>query len=196
MNRKSFLNRSAALGAIGSLTLLSKPVSAACSCTSSADGTSCEKQFSFAQTWLKRMMEVLDHEVDETTREKILLANGKRCHEGYLGASGNPPSPKLSLEEFVGSLNQKNIGTFAVRAGNRVIFGYGKDKPDPAAEKNQCLCPFVENGPQGLSGNYCLCSVGYVKNLFDWALGEPVQKVNLLESIKQGGNTCRFEIVV
>ncbi|HQT92614.1 MAG TPA: DUF6144 family protein, partial [Candidatus Kryptobacter bacterium] len=58
-----------------------------------------------------------------------------------------------------------------------------------------CLCPLVESGPEGLSGTYCDCSVGYVREMFRTYTGKAVS-VELLESLKRGGRTCRFGITV
>jgi len=57
------------------------------------------------------------------------------------------------------------------------------------------LCTFVETKPAGLSGTYCLCSIGYVKEWFDQMFARPVT-VELLESTLTGGKRCRFKIMV
>ncbi len=56
-----------------------------------------------------------------------------------------------------------------------------------------CLCPAVEKGPEGLSGTYCECSAAYLAEMFRRATERPV-RVQLLESLKRGGNTCKFRI--
>jgi hypothetical protein len=51
------------------------------------------------------------------------------------------------------------------------------------------FCPLTEKGPEGLSGLYCECSVGYVKYMIERVTGTTV-KVELLESLKRGGKGC------
>jgi len=46
-----------------------------------------------------------------------------------------------------------------------------------------------------LSPTYCLCSVGYVREMHERVLGRPVE-VELADSVLRGGKRCRFRMVV
>ena len=59
----------------------------------------------------------------------------------------------------------------------------------------RCGCPIAEKSPEGLSGTFCQCSVGFVRAMFSGYLGKPV-RVELLEALKHGGKTCRFKIML
>lgn len=53
----------------------------------------------------------------------------------------------------------------------------------------------METKPAGLSGTYCICSVGYVKQWYETLLARPVE-VDLIESTLMGGKRCKFKMTV
>ncbi|MEW6364151.1 MAG: DUF6144 family protein [Acidobacteriota bacterium] len=82
-------------------------------------------------------------------------------------------------------------GIMAPRAPIGIPFGLQRAPlPD-----SFCLRPLVESKPKGLSASYCLCSVGYIQELFSRAFGQPVT-VELLDSVFRGGKRCKFKIEV
>jgi hypothetical protein len=203
MNRKSFLKGTAALGAMAGITIITSnganvPIRG-CNCTgtSFADNSVCDEELGFARTWIKRLLNNLDKEWNEESRKKLLRSCGESCHLGHLHSTGNPASPALSLDKFTEMLNKPNGVTFAECKGtSTAILSYVKRTDGQNQPLEKCLCPMVASGTEGLSGTYCQCSVGYVKSLFEWGLGQAVAQVRLIESLKTGGNICRFEIVV
>lgn len=159
--------------------------------------TSCEGKVNFGQTWIKRFMDVVDNVLDEKTAQRLMEMNGKTCYLGSLEHRKINPSdiPKQTLEEMVQGIN-KYAGEDAAELKDEVIeFRYVKNPSGLKVADGYCLCPIVENGPEGLSGTYCHCSVGYVKEMFSLYLKREVD-VELLESLKRGGKTCRFKITI
>jgi predicted hydrocarbon binding protein len=57
----------------------------------------------------------------------------------------------------------------------------------------ECYCPLVKNYEEKVSPNFCNCSVGWIKELFETALKKPV-KVEKISTIKQGNKQCKFKI--
>jgi len=55
------------------------------------------------------------------------------------------------------------------------------------------LCSLVEDGPPDLSPTFCLCSLGYVREMFARQVGRPVQ-VELVRSVHRGDRECRFTV--
>lgn len=149
-------------------------------------GHSCDFAFPVAQRWLKRFMDIFDEELDQATRYRIMEINGKRCFVAAHGA-GKPPDP-AALDTVVKKWGLK-------REGNDIYFDYVQNPKGMKVSSGWCLCAFVAKGPEGLSGTYCQCSVGYVREMFSQIAGKPV-KVELLESLKRGGKACRFKITV
>ncbi len=149
-------------------------------------GHGCDYAFPYAQRWLKRFMDVFDEELDQATRNRIMERNGQRC---FIAAYGSrKQTDPAFLDEF---LKKRGIR----REGNDIYFDYVQNPKGMKVASGWCLCAFVAKGPDGLSGTYCQCSVGYVREMFSQIAGKPV-KVELLESLKRGGKSCRFKITV
>jgi predicted hydrocarbon binding protein len=53
----------------------------------------------------------------------------------------------------------------------------------------------VESKPAGLSPTFCLCSLGYVKEMHEQMFMKPVE-VELLSSVLRGDPSCKFKITV
>jgi predicted hydrocarbon binding protein len=153
--------------------------------------TPVDKKMQFAHKWVKRFFDIFDKELDEPTRQRILEENGKQCYMQGI----NQKYPPVSMEKFVEIL-QEGVGKENCwMERNTVYFNYVRDPRDLRKEDGYCLCPLVEDGPSDLSGTYCHCSVGYVREMFSSSTDQKVE-VELLESVKRGGKRCRFKITV
>lgn len=146
----------------------------------------CQERYEFAQIYVKRLMDVLERKVDEKTRVDIVRSMGEVCAKGAYGEM-LPENQRIGLEELINRMGgRKEDGMFyweytgSPWTGLKIADGY-------------CLCPLTEKGPEGLSGLYCECSVGYVTYMLKRVTGTPVE-VELLESLKRGGKGCRFRI--
>jgi hypothetical protein len=206
MDRKQFLGGSlkavagvgAALGCpcVAAAALADEPpVAAPCPPAAPAypHATTYEKRADFGKKWVGRFMRVLDERLDEKTRCGLMEANGRAC---AMGAYGPPdPAKTVPLEEFLTRVAQYVGPENCRREGNVVFFNYKQNPDGLRLADGYCLCPLVEDGPAGLSGTYCHCSVGYVAYLFEKNTGKPVS-VELLESVRRGGKACRFKVTV
>ncbi len=198
MDRKDFLKTLGKAGlATGTLAVFGGP----CCCfaqekpapKSAVKGTPCEERLKFLDLWTKRFFDAIDAELDHPTRIRLMEANGRACYRG--SHEGRPAPPPMPPEKFVAEL-QKYVGPENARMDGRTIyFNYVGGPEGLKISDGYCLCPLVETGPPGLSGTYCACSVGYVREMFSQALGKPV-KVELLESLKRGGKACRFKVAL
>ena len=149
-----------------------------------------------AGRWIKDLMDNMDAIVDPETRIKLMQSCGRSCYINAFGvASDEKPSP-AAAEQF---MNYLRNGGYEVRQEGRkmvVIYNWGRKHQNPwglIIQDGYCMCPIVESSPQRLSPTYCLCSTGYVNEIFERNLGKPVT-VALLESLKTGGKDCRFRI--
>jgi hypothetical protein len=150
------------------------------------------KKVQWAKVWTKRFFDVFDQELDEPTRRRIMQRNGAACHQGALAGA----KPRTStLEQMVAAMAAEDGADSIRREGQVVYFNYTRNGAGLRVADGYCLCPLVEDGPPGLSGTFCECSVGYVRDMFETTLGRKV-KVELLESLKRGGKTCRFRVEV
>jgi predicted hydrocarbon binding protein len=152
---------------------------------------SCDERMEFAEGWVGRFMVVLDANLDEQTRCKIMEANGKSCACAYI-ESAKLEYRKKNFDEWIKKAKDSQDGSLIVKDGY-IIHTYMQNYRGFEAAEGSCLCPFVETKPVGLSGTYCHCSVGYIKEIWGRIFGEPMN-VELLESTLRGGKRCRFKI--
>ncbi len=191
MDRKNFI-ATAGIG-VGALALA--PSSCLCCLqdkTSNPPTTPCEKKQQFAERWAKRFFDVIDSQLDEATRRKLLEANGKACHQNSLHGEKITPMP---LEVFVKKAQEYAGKENCRQEGNVVYFNYSHNPAGLKIADGYCLCPMVESGPPGLSPTFCFCSVGYVRDMFETATGRKAE-VELLASLKRGDKTCSFKVTM
>lgn len=159
--------------------------------------TPCSEKMAFTQQWIKRFMDIMDQQLDEETRKKIMFSNGTACASGYHGKITDVKP--ASIEEIDAAISkwQENLGKENIhRTDNIVYFNYVGNPKGLKIADGYCLCPMIENGPATLSPTYCHCSAGYVQFMFHkYITGKPVH-VELLESLRGGGKACRFKITL
>jgi hypothetical protein len=163
--------------------------------TSAQPKTRDQERIAFAEGWLKRFFEVFDANLDEPTRRKIMMANGKSCYLTWIKDTKQEIKP-VGFERFTNWIKtQVTDGSYSVD-GKTIYFQYlYAAETGQAAPESHCLCPMVETKPEGLSATYCICSVGYVKQMHEMYLGQPVE-VELVDSVLRGGPRCKFKITV
>ncbi len=135
---------------------------------------------------VKGIMDTLDQAVDTPSRQAIMQACGRQC----IGASTLDKARKLAktasdLDDLLAKLNQVHIGGGHLRREGDVIH----------ATYSRCYCGSVNQTKEPFSATYCHCSCGWYRQLFETLLERPVE-VELLGSIIQGDESCRFQIVI
>ena len=60
---------------------------------------------------------------------------------------------------------------------------------------DECFCELDAEVTQRMAATYCLCSRGWLMEMFEAVLGRRVE-VEQTSSIKRGSGKCRFEICV
>ena len=89
----------------------------------------------------------------------------------------------------------KNIDEFLNEFG-KVYKNLHKERDNVYIIYPKCYCSFVNKiPPEKLSSTYCNCSRGWVKELFEGALGRPVE-VDMEKSIVNGDDQCKFRILL
>jgi hypothetical protein len=167
--------------------------------TSSKPGDPLEKRaikrMEFADLWVKRFINVMDDTLDEELIKKLMMTNGKICYQEWIKSTGQQ-TEVVPYEKWVAQIGENvKDGSFQID-GNVIYFQYiGSAETGHTVPEKVCLCPMVESKPVGLSKTYCLCSVGYVKEMFEQTFGKPVD-VQLINSVLYGGKRCKFKITV
>jgi Family of unknown function (DUF6144) len=130
------------------------------------------------------LMRLLDDQVEEVTRWEIMEGCGMSC----IGISTLEKALILKkkshdLNDLIFRMNQSHIGGgHLILEGNVIHASY-----------DRCYCGSVSATRQPISSTYCHCSCGWYRQLFETLLKRPV-KVDLLGSIIQGDERCRFLI--
>jgi hypothetical protein len=152
------------------------------------------KRMEFGDGWVKRFMEVLEQNLDEKTREKLMQANGKSCYIAYAGAGQRRATP-VTFEHFADWIARTGKSQGYSVVGSDIFSEYtGSAETGKASPENVCLCPMVEAQAAGkVPAFYCLCSIGYVREMHERLLGRPVE-VRLVDSVLRGGTRCKFKI--
>ncbi|MBU1011812.1 MAG: hypothetical protein KKG99_02300 [Bacteroidetes bacterium] len=147
--------------------------------------------------WIKAMMDNMDSMLDDDIKIKLMQSCGRSCYIGAFGVASSEKPKKEEADRYIQFL--KDGGNEVKEDDNKTIitFNWGKDHQNPwglIMSDGYCMCPLVENGPPDLSPTYCYCSSGYVKEIFERYTGRVVEKVEVLDSLKMGGNDCVFRI--
>jgi len=152
------------------------------------------KRMEFVDGWVRRFFEVLDKTLDAASRERLMVANGRSCYAAYAGPQKKQPGPD-ALEKFKAWIAKDGKKEGYAIEGNVITFAFvGSAETGQASPESVCLCPTAEAQKAGaFSPTYCLCSLGYVKEMHERILGRPVE-VELVDSVLRGGKRCQFRM--
>lgn len=132
------------------------------------------------------LMNILETKVGNEKAVKIMHHCGGKCYDSiaYLQRCAEELRDKKpqSLEEHVKNLNKKfgKLLKTELAGPNTLII-----------EQPNCRC-MVKNAKKKFDNKiYCQCGVGCRKKFFEAILGKPVE-AELVESIANGGETCKF----
>lgn len=131
--------------------------------------------------WVVNLLDVLDREVDEETRVRILEGCGRKCIVGgFLAKAEGIARKSKSMEEFLEGLGKVWKHLHVEEDGVFVVY-------------DRCYCPLVKGYEAKVSRSFCNCSVGWIRELFERALKKLV-KAEKMGTIKQGNKQCKFKI--
>lgn len=136
--------------------------------------------------WWNETMNRLEKEVGKKSAIKIVQSCGRMC----CGITSRKrvkqiKSQSKSIKELIDNLNKIGLG------GHRLKL---KDDKTITGGYNRCYCGQVKQTQEPFTSlTYCYCSTGWYQQLFETALGRPVE-VEILQSIICGAKTCEFVI--
>jgi predicted ArsR family transcriptional regulator len=134
------------------------------------------------ERWITCLIDALNEHIDAETRAKILEQCGRQCQSQNFVKKARDIYKK-----------SKNIGDFLNKFGE-VYKHLHKEGDNVYIVYPKCYCSFVNRIPsEKLSSTYCNCSRGWAKELFEGALGRPVE-VAMEKSIVNGDDQCKFRI--
>ncbi len=176
MKRKDFLKTACGCG-LG-LSAGASLLAAAAGVQAPAD-KELEAMKRFKDAWIKALMENLESTLDRKSLEKLLNTNGRSC-AARSGLRKTAESCRGDVAKWVKTVGGKIAPDLCRMDGKTVHWGYPR-----------CFCELVADGPERLPDSYCLCSAGWVQEMFEIVADHPV-KVELVQSIKRGAPDCRF----
>ena len=137
--------------------------------------------------WLTALLAGIDEHIDEQTRSKLMETCGTVCarHHASIDIAKSVKQESKDIDGFLEKLNQQKdywCGKW-VREGD-IIYSVCEE----------CGCPLVLAGLVELSPTFCDCSRGWVKAVFETALGKPVE-VELTQAIGRGDKVCKFVVL-
>jgi hypothetical protein len=151
-----------------------------------------------AEIWIKDIVKNMDDILDDKTKVKLMQANGQCCYSHAFGvADERTVSPEMA-EQVLKYLENKGHKLERGEDTTTLHFSWGKDHQNPwglILGDGYCMCPNVEKVKGDISPTYCLCSTGYIREMFKRLLGKPVE-VSLVESVVLGADDCRFKVVI
>ncbi len=185
MRRRDVLKKGCGCGCLAALTLGDGKAFAAEEQTMENDKENRVQQF--AQRWVGDVLRGLDEMVDQKTKEAILENCGRSCARDHLLKEAQ--KCRGDLNKWLEMFNSWNGVEARYVSENEVSVAYR------FSDSGRCFCPIAgENAPE-VPGSLCNCSRGWLMEVFDTVTGKPT-RVEVLETIKRGGEACRFRIEV
>lgn len=141
-----------------------------------------KQQLEGARERFARMMSVMDEQLDDATRGKVLQGLGRECAKDY-GAFFN--KYRGDLPGFLAKVKTAWVEQAEYDEKTGVLRVVGKPAP--------CACPLVKAGRT--PAEFCDCSRGWTEAAYSTVLGKPVT-VEIEESVLRGGTRCSFRVGV
>ena len=132
---------------------------------------------------LQDLFRMLETETDPIRLKKMLENRGRQCiSKTYIKKVRDALKNARNTEEFLDNLG-KTLRLLK-REGDKVYLVYPR-----------CYCHKIKAFQGPIPENYCLCSVGWAREMFEQALGRPVE-VELESSVVRGDKSCRMRIMI
>jgi hypothetical protein len=136
---------------------------------------------------LQSLMEKLQAVETETHIDSELMNMLERRGRSCIGANYINKAKAAAMnakndKEFLDNLT-KSIRMLKIE-GNDVYMVYPR-----------CYCHKLKDFKGDVPASYCYCSVGWVKEMFEQALGRAIE-VRLEASVRRGDKTCRLKVLI
>jgi len=136
----------------------------------------------FTHQWVTSMLASIDEHVNEATKQRLMESCGRACARA--GAKASAEACDGDVEAFVGMLQGLGGVEAVVRDERTVDVCY-----------DRCHCELDHEVPQSLARDFCACSCGWLREMFETVTRSPVE-VRLESSIRCGADRCRFQVLI
>jgi predicted ArsR family transcriptional regulator len=136
--------------------------------------------------WMRLMIGRMESTIGREKTAEVMQACGRMC----CGVTSRKRVVEIkersaNLAELIRNLNRMRLGGGRLKQIDDHTITGGYDR---------CYCGLVSQTAGKFSNlNYCRCSTGWYRQLFETALGQPVE-VEITSSIICGARTCEFVI--
>lgn len=147
--------------------------------------TNTKMERDFILNWVNDLLDTMDNVLDDETYIKLIEGCGRGCYNRHQFKKDISIAAQGDLEKLL-TAYKKNFEVW--KEGDTVHIRYGEKSPG-------CYCPVLKNHAYNTKGLHCNCTKATHQAIFENALGRPF-KVDILESIRRGGQTCHFLVHV
>jgi len=133
--------------------------------------------------WAESICADLEKEFDENTVKLIRMDCACGPETGKINKLTKIYRSSENLDDFAAKTNKLDCG-FTIEYEEDCLY----------LVYPQCYCSCVKRIDKPVSKTWCCCTLGYTKKMFENILDRAVE-VELIESVKTGGKTCRVKIV-
>jgi hypothetical protein len=124
------------------------------------------------------------YDLDDASRDTVMKRQAQTCVAAFLDLAGLPTP--MDLDSFRRAMRDAQpIGAEIRKEGNVLHWTQN--------QRNQCVCPLVQRRAVRLDPKLCVCSAYWVRYLFE-EIGHTPVRVEIVETVARGGQTCRFKI--
>lgn len=183
MNRKEFFRSSLAAGACAGCFLMPVASVVAAETPQPEDEKYMQllQEKVFIQNWLSDLLDTIDENLDEPSKQFLLAGCGKGCFNRHQFKRDIAEQGKGDVDKLIATY-KKNFEVW--KEGNTVHVRYGE-------VSQGCYCPAAKYRPAKPNDLHCECTRATHQTIFETALGRRVD-VKILESVRRGNKTCHF----
>jgi len=126
------------------------------------------------------------YRLDEEARASVLACQGRVCCEEFVKLYDIPAD--LDLETFFTRMATGGPSRIRIqRDGDTILW--------EELHEGQCMCPLVKRGVVPLQPELCVCAVHWLRLLIERHARRSA-KVELLESVARGSESCVFRVTL
>lgn len=184
MKRREFVSRTIKLGTCACAALVAGADPALADDKEPAKGKD-DPMARFVGDWTEHLMTVLDSEVEGEAKTRIMEQCGRGCARRMFKKQAM--KFKGDVEGFLAVLRKSWAETARFDKPKNVITIAGKT--------SRCACPLVGGKATMGSQTLCLCSRGWMKEIFEAVTGKTVE-VAPIETVWTGGKRCAFRMIL
>ncbi|UCD63860.1 MAG: hypothetical protein JSW34_00080 [Candidatus Zixiibacteriota bacterium] len=138
---------------------------------------------------------------DQETRVKIMTDCSCRCYAEFIEEFRREYRRSQDIDKLLDAMHGKVFMVKPVREGNVIYVTKAPRFPEKHARASApqlkryyyCHCDYARATKGDISRTYCLCGAGWCKRIWEQVLERPV-RVELLKSVLQGDEICRFAV--